>query len=213
MLPGIGGLVGKGGLAPDPFTKFYKTAGGIVVPAGYEIARVTVIGTSGTGTLDQGGNVAYGGGGGALSQSVLAVVAGETLNAVFNTASSFVALKRGSAFLVKAASGLYYNGGKASDGVGQIVFSGGSGGYTTYYSQSRANGGGAAGTAGDGVSADNYAGGARGPGMTFVQTDGEVATNAAGALYNQNGASYGGGPGCTGTAGSGIVIIEWGVGQ
>lgn len=121
-----------------------------IVPAEVTQICVVCVGVGGAGiavTNSVGGGVS--GGGGALSYSNnIAVTPGESLTVSIDGA--FSTLSRGATALVKAETGkVYYEspaygGGRASQGVGQVRYSGGNA-YPT-----EGSGGGAAGYAGDG---------------------------------------------------------------
>jgi hypothetical protein len=218
MLPGLG-LGGRSGDGKLPIATQFLTvgSGNVVVPAGYTSARVSCWGSGGTASsYVDGDRYNGGGGGGAFSQSVLAVTAGEVLAYVVGAGGSTLktSLSRGATVLVSADYGRsppyggYDLGGRDINGVGAIRYSGAASSSGT---NAVGNGGGAAGSLGSASANFNTAGTAAGPSATFTQSSNGATATAGAQTQNYGGGGRAQANGTLNAPGSGIIVIEWGV--
>jgi hypothetical protein len=184
-----------------------------VVPAGITSICILAVG-AGYAFDGPGTGVTAGGGGGALSYiNALAVTPGESLTVICGTGyrgaavhESHTYVHRAGTNLVVAEGAIGAQGGRASEGVGDVCRSGGNGG-AAGYGTTGGGGGGVAGYANDGGAGGAGATGAGGNGSAGATGAGDAASGGGGGgdASSYRGGGGGGGMYAFVTAGSGVA--------
>lgn len=120
--------------------QLFNASGTFLVPTGLTSIGVMAVGSGADATSSNGG-----GGGATVSTNSISVTPGETLTVVIDSAGSNKSSRilRGGTVLLQAAAGNGSTGGSASSSLGEVKYSGGSGG--SYRATNYGGGGGAAG--------------------------------------------------------------------